>query len=855
MTRQLWRIFAWQAARDLRRHPALAALNTLSIALGITVYLAIQMANSGASRAFAATVDLTAGKAQLEVRGTLDEALWPRLEQAPGIQAATAVVEGVATLPDFPGEYLRLVGVDLFSGEPFRTVSPNEKQPGWDLERWLGQPGQIAISAALAKKHGWRAGDHLQALVNGERRLLTILTLLETDDTASEAEPRVALMDIGWAQELFGRAGQLSAVQLLVDKPDHAEAIAASLNQWLPADAQAAPPRQRSFQLQHMVSAFQLNLTALSMVSLLVGVFLIYNTISAAVTRRRREIGILRAIGATRLEIRALFLGEALFFGLAGVALGCVAGTALAQTLSAAVERTITSLYVLVSIAHPWPSVWHFATAALFGSLAALTGAWLPAAEAAHADPVAALAFGSRAEHAGERAADFAWLGLATLGAGALAALGAVRGGPPMLGFVAAFGVITGASLFSHVTLRGFARAAVTFVAQLGVIWRLAAENLARSAHRHAMTVAALSSAVAMLTGLSVMIFSFRASVNDWIGHGIVADLFIAPASNEQIGLGADVPPAALDWLRARPEIASVDTIREQRITVKTAARPQAEQALLLVIGGAFRHNLQFRGGDDDARAAQVFAGTAVAVTESFARRFKVRENDPVTIPTPRGLAAFPIAGIYSDYSHDQGVILMSRPNFDQRWDEPGVHSLAVFLQPGADGEKLSDAFRQEFSRAGEFSIYSNRALRARILTVFDQTFAVTSILRTVALLVAITGVYLSSATLVAEREREIGMLRAIGASRGQIQGLLMVEAALLGLVSALLGLASGTLLALVLTEVVNPAFFGWTIQLHFPWLPLALTPLWVAAAALTAAWRPARQAADRRLAETLREE
>jgi len=183
------------------------------------------------------------------------------------------------------------------------------------------------------------------------------------------------------------------------------------------------------------------------------------------------------------------------------------------------------------------------------------------------------------------------------------------------------------------------------------------------------------------------------------------------------------------------------------------------------------------------------------------------------------------------------------------------VHSVAIFLNPGAAPDAVTAAFRAQFSREGEFSVYSNRALRQRVLTVFDQTFAITSVLRTVALIVAIAGVYLSVLTLVAEREREIGMLRAIGASRGQIQRLLMTESGAVGCVASLLGLASGAALAVVLTNVVNPAFFGWTIDLSVPWGALLWTPVWMTGAAALAAWHPAWKAVRKNIAMAVREE
>ncbi len=853
MTPQFPRIFAWHVLRGLRRHRLLALLNVLSVALGIAVYLAIQIANHSANRSFAAGIDLVAGKAHLEIRGDVDETLWPVLTKQPGVRAVTGLVEGTVTLPDFPGEYLRVLGVDLFTGEPFRTFDIGAKGGRPALESWMGEPGGIAVTAAFAGRCGWKVGDTFRALVNSETKTLRIAALIESGDSPAAAQPRFAVMDIGWAQELFAKQGHLSSLQLLLDDPRRSPAVADSLRPLLPPGLAAEPPRQRSAQIQNMLSAFQLNLTALSMVSLLVGVFLIYNTISASVARRRVEIGILRAIGATRWEVRALFLGEALILGALGIAVGAVGGVALARVLTGAVAKTISSLYVLLSIDRSWLSPAQFLTAAIFGFGAVLAGAWLPASDAAKINPVAALSLGAHAERSIARAPRWSGVGALFLLAAAFAGWLALRTGPPAWSFAAAFGVLAGFALFAPAATKLFGDAASAGV-PFGILWRLAADNLRRSIHRNAVTVAALAAAIAMMVGLMVMIHSFRQSVDAWINRGIAADLFIAPASNETIGLSAFVPPAAIDWLRARPEISGVDTFREMSVQV-SARNAESKPALLAIVQGEYRHNLTFLGGDDERKMARVFHKHGVAVTEPFARKFGIRDGDRITLTTPRGPAEFEVAGIYSDFTRDQGVILIARPSFDAFWSDPGVNSLAVYLRRDQAWEPLADAFRARFSRAGEFAIYSNRALRQRILTIFDQTFAVTYILRTVAILVAIAGIFLSVTTLVAEREREIGALRAIGASRGQVQALLMLESAMLGLIATVLGLAAGTVLAMTLTWVVNPAFFGWTIALQFPWPSLAATPLWILPAALLAAWYPAARASRTPIATAVREE
>ncbi|MEI9898475.1 MAG: FtsX-like permease family protein [Chthoniobacter sp.] len=474
MLRQFPRIFLWHVVRHLQRHRLLAALNVLSVALGVAVYLAIQIANHSAHRSFAAGIDLVAGKAQLEVRGDVDETLWPVLARQPGVKAVTGLVEGKMTFPDWPGEYLQVLGVDLFSGEPFRAFELNQQGNRPPLEHWMGEGGQVAVQPGFAARHGIQLGDKMRALVNSEIRTATVAAFLDGQDEAAAMPANFAVMDIGWAQELFARQGHLSALQLLLDDSRQAATVAAQLDRLLPPNLHAEAPRQRSYQIESMLAAFQLNLTALSMVSLLVGVFLVYNTISASVARRRVEIGILRSMGATRWEVRGLFLGEAGIFGCLGVAVGMVGGVLLARVLTGAVAKTVTSLYVLLSIDRTWLDPWQFALAAFFGLATVIVGAWLPAAEAARVDPVHALSLGAHAEGAVVRAPRHAWLGLGVLAVAALAGWRALHGGHPAWSFAAAFCVLAAFALFAPLATWSFGLLAAR-TRHVGIVWQLAA--------------------------------------------------------------------------------------------------------------------------------------------------------------------------------------------------------------------------------------------------------------------------------------------------------------------------------------------------------------------------------------------
>jgi len=857
VTAQYFRIFHWHVFRHLRRHPLLAALNILSVALGVAVYLATQIANHSANRAFASTVDMVAGKAELQITapaGNLPETVFPEVASATGISAATPLLRGLVTLPDFPGEYLEILGIDIFTNAPFRTFEPTDFDAGnFDLQQWLGGRGTIAVTEEFVAKHNLKPGDKIRAQVNTVDHELRVGFILRSEGVF---DSHFAAMDIGWAQELFGRRGELSAIQLRLTNPRDRDAAVSELRKFLPSDARVAAPAQRTEEVEKMLGGFELNLSAMSLLSLVVGMFLIYNTVSASVARRRREIGILRSLGVTRNEVRALFLGEAIVLGSIGAFLGLAGGLLLARLLVGAVAETISSLYVLVNVKQVALEPRTFLIAWIIGLASVIASAWLPAHAAANLEPVRALHGGAILEKSVKLSSAWLWSGLFSLLLAVAFSFLALSTGPRWFAFVAAFLVLAGFSSFVPWSTARFSAGAGSLFRTMRrrrgkavVEAELGAANLSRALLRNSITIAALAAAVAMTVGVSVMVFSFRQTVETWINDTLSADLFIAPSSNEIVGASSFIPPAAVQFLESHPAVEAVDTYRDMVLPMGR------ETAAVAVVRGSELRHFQFVRGDGAEILRRFRTEPCVLVSDSFVRRHRLRHDESIELTTPAGVRQFPVAGVFYDYTRDQGVVYMSQRTFLELWHDDRVNSVAVYLKKTASGEALTEEFRKQFSRGGQFVIYSNRALRTRIFEIFDQTFAVTYVLRTIAVIVAITGIFLSLTILITERSRELAIVRAIGGSAAQIRRLLLWETAMLGVLAAAIGVASGLCLSLVLTGVINRAFFGWTIQLAFPWRSLALTPFWIFAAAVVAGILPAWRAGRLVLAESLRSE
>ena len=836
------RFFVQHVFRYALRHKVLAVINVVSVALGVSVYLAIQIANWSAIEAFRAGVDVVAGRANLEARGTFDDELFPRLQKVEGVTAATPLVEGLVTLPGYPSEYLHILGVDPFTNSAFENFKVSRSaKASFDADAWFGNPKSVAVTKSFADLHKLKPGDSIR-IKFGEREIHLVLSFILE---ARDGDSRFAAMDIGWAQELLGLQGKLTGVLFRLGDPQNPGPVSERIRQIVPNDVVVQEPEQRSRQIEKMLAGFQLNLSALSMVSLLVGVFLIYNTVTASVVRRRSEIGILRSLGVGRAKVRWIFLGEAALYGVIGTAFGCVAGVLLANRLVSAVSETVTNLYVLVSIDHFYLPVWQIPVALLFGMGSVLVGAFIPANAGANLPPLRALNMGVLIERS-QRPRLF-WVLLS--GGSLLLALVAgelALGGHPRAGFASAF-----------LTLIGFCFLAPYVTHRCG-IWagrisrhlllpRLASQNLVRSLYRHTITVAALASALAMVVSISIMIYSFRKTIDRWLERRLVADIFVAPAANEIVGFENFVPEDLLFFLRTRPEVEAIDTYRDVTVSVN------GEPVSLGVIIGTNRNVPEFLGGDGIKKYQSFQEPDKVTISEPLSRRLNLSQGDTVTIATPLGMHLFQVAGVFYDYSRDSGEMLMQRSNFERFWHDTRVNSVALYLKPGTKVKPTIAALRAGYSNAQDYSFYSNRALRDVVVDLFNQTFAVTHVLRAIAVLVAAIGIALNLTVLVKEREREIGTMQAVGVSRSQICGLIIWESLLVGVSALFLGLAMGGALSVVLTEVINKAFFHWTIPLHIPWDQILLTPVWLLSVAALASFLPANQACRRNIIDSIR--
>jgi putative ABC transport system permease protein len=829
MTRLL--LFYRLMVRPLFAEPVRTALTVLAIALGVAVVLAIDLAGFAAAGSFRSSMETLAGDNDYEIvaSGGVPEDVVGKLAQLPYSLRISARMEDYAAIDGkrtFP-----LLGLDLVAegqnhteaASAFPLANPEEAL------KYLGDDQSVWIGRSL----GYREGDHVALLINDRMRDFIVRGVFPDDGGNAAA----IVMDLAAAQRTLGRIGRLDRILVKVpEKDDGGSSRITHSAEWeqrlrgsgesgvgavsaglLPEGVELRTAGTGTEENRKMLAAFRWNLKLLSYIALVVGAFLIYNTISVSVVRRRAEIGIVRALGASRATVLTAFVGEAASLGLIGALIGLPLGRVMASGAVQLMSATVEALYVSSRPGAIGLGADSVALALFVGVGVAVASAYAPAREASLVAPIEAMARGRR-EYV-VRVHEMRDLGIAVvLAVCAFAASRApIVAGKPLFGYLAALLIIAASALavpaIVDVTTRLLTR---TLGAVLGIEASLASQSLSASLRRTSVLVGALSTAIAMMTAVGIMVGSFRETVQTWMNDQVPADLYVRaggiPAADRHPSLTLELA----DKIAHLPGVASVDRLRDYEISYQ--GMPAGLASAELDTRRVF-HKANFLSGRDMQIVLEEMRGAnAVVVSEPFANKHNVKRGDSITLALGTSKVAFRVADIFYDYSSERGTVVMDRTTALKYFPDPAPASLAIYLSPEASVEGVRREV-EDAAAAGNYRImiFSNRDLRTQALMIFDRTFAITYALEAVAVIVAVIGVAGALLAVVIDRRRELGLLRFLGAASSQIRKLILVEAGILGLLATLAGVVQGFALSLILIFVINKQSFGWTIRFHWP--------------------------------------
>lgn len=824
------RLFAYLVWRPVLRDTVRAALAVIAVALGTAVVTAIDLAGTAAAGSFESSLASVVGKTSFEIlaNGGVDERLIGRLASLPLNARFAPVSEASIPLPN--AGFVPVYGIDMVTEALLRPGS----RPG--ASHCDGS--EAVVSSRLAR----RLPSHF---VIGSQ---PFCIASEVDASGGD----FVTVDIADLQHALERYGTVDRVDVFLSPGESSDVVERELRAALPAGYQITRPGTQSRENQRMLAAFRWNLRILSYIGLLVGAFLIYNTVSISVVRRRSEIGILRALGTSRRAILLIFLAEAAAIGVIGALIGVALGRILAAALVGMISSTVQSLYTSSSPAplrlQPLWLLW----SVFLGLVVAVASAWFPAFEALRIAPVEAMGRGAReTRFRGNVRRNILWAIVSAAVAFFASKAGPV-GGAPVFGYLASLlSVAAAAALTPWLVVQCDRLLRPSLRKLFGAEGMIGGRGLALALGRTSVVVAALATAVAMVASVGTMIASFRQTVLLWVDGQLRADLYVSAAGPSSAGSYPAISPEIPRLLRGVEGVADIDVFSGLELHYQG-------QRATLGAGDADvvrRHGrIMFVSGNRDAILRTLPGGDRAIVSEPFAEKHHLRTGDRLLLPLGSHQVSLQVAGIYYDYSSEAGYVILDRSTLLKYLPGQPPTSIALYARPGVDRDRFRGAVERRLA-AFPVTVAANWEIRREAMAIFDRTFSITWTLELIALIVAVLGAANALLAMVIDRRREIGMLRYLGAASRQIRRMILLEAGLLGFLALLIGAALGIVLSGLLIFVINKQSFGWTIQFHPPGLLLAAAMILIWVMTLLAGLYPARMAAALNPIEVIHEE
>lgn len=814
----------------------------MGIALGVGIVVAVELINDSALASFSASVDLLSGRATHSVisnYGRIDERTFHTIWAHPDIVAASPVVEAMAETLESSREPIRFIGIDPFFDVEFRPFVPDTRPEG-TLVNFLGKDGPSAwVSNRLMKRYMLKPGDTLTVLSAGIEKKVKILGALPESGGAVLGD-NVALVDLSVAQDLFGRKGYLDRIDIIshISPPN--------VLKELPEHLRVTDANTRKSMLEAMLYSFQLNLAAMSLLALFVGIFLIYNFSMFSVLSRREDIALLLTLGSDRRGLVTAFLGESLLLGVTGSLLGIALGFLVAWVSIDKVSTTISELYfhLKVEAIHlTAPIIW---SGLGVGFLATVVGTGLPALEVAITPPV----LGIKRQSIEDRAHGLKGLLLACgIGMSVLALICAWASRFSIYwGFVSAFGMTVAFALFTPSFLSPFTHCTGVWLKNMfgSLEGFLAARTIRASLSRTSIAVAALAVALSMTIGVDTMIHSFRTSVSLWLDGSLQGDLYISPATTKW---DHPLPEELIEALSKDARIANVEHYSTYNVLL------QARPVKLRVIDGAvLEHHSNFRFLKGEKDPWEVLRRGGVFISESLGFHFLLEVGDPVELNTPDGKRSFPIVAVVRDYSSDQGTIHIDRKIYEHIWKDNRVQSVALFLKPDASQEAVRSSIATRFQGLDR-TIVSNSKMKQDILNIFDKTFAPTATLKGVSLLVALLGIATALMAILLERSREMQLMGYLGLTHRELGKMNLYQALIMGFAALLMSVVCGLALTYIITYAINYRSFGWSIDMYLDPMIFAKTLILTTLACLASSFYPTFRLSRGIVVQDLRED
>ena len=753
----------------------------------------------------------------------IDESMVDAVRDVPGVAFAQGSVTGFALILDKHGEPIQPGGAPTFGASigDTRLAGDFAYRQGFPPSR----PDQVAIDARTAKQAGFRLGDRVDVVLQEGRQRFTLVGVIGFGETDSLLGATMAGFDLATAQRVFDKIGLVDEVDVQAEPGVGPAELRDRIAEVLPEDVEALTGEQvaadGSAAVRDAMGVFTTVLLVFAGISLLVGSFVIWNTFNVLVAQRRREVALLRAVGATRRQVLGGVMLEAALVGTVSGALGLLLGVALA----AGIRLLLTLIGVEIPTTSPAVEPRTVAAAMLVGILVTVVAAIAPAWAATRVTPMEALRDAVPTRYAvGRTRAIAGWL-LMAAGATALAACAAAgnqRWGTVLATLVTFAGLVVAGPTLARATAR------LADHGRPGGGWRMAARNIARNARRAAATALALTIGLTVVVAVGVTAASLRESVADAVSGGNRSDLILEPA-----GAGLGVSPSVAALLRGRDDVADVVELRE------TGARVNGRDSLVSAMDPEGLGRVIDLGIEDGA--LERFGPGSVLVSTEQAENLGVEVGDAVTVTfAETGPTSLHVAATFSRGSLINATYVVAMSDFAANVTSRLDAAILVNHAPGIEQAQGKSDVAAALAEYPNVTVNSPDDITAKAQDSVNQLLGIVTALLLLAVVVAVLGMVNTLVLSVVERTRELGLLRAVGGTRRQVRTIVRRESVLMSLLGAVTGVALGTLSGVALSRALVDE--GIT-TIAIPTMTLMIYLVIAAAVGVLAAIGPARRA------------
>ncbi len=797
--------------RSVKEERFLTLLSVLGVALGIGLFMGVNVAANRAQRSF-----------ETNMKG-LDPAFNYEVVDSSGIdfpEQAYKPVKAVAgkALPVLTinayvhdaDESVEINGIYTVKALAFINASSSGKV---GIEDFFKDQNGVLVTKRFADAHHIKQGDTLRTIVYSREYRLRIGGVLD----APLLPGNRAFMDLGNFQDFFGKTGFLTRIDIAAD-----EKTAEEIGRILPRGL-AIEKKQRVLESQRsLIDSFRFNLRFVTFLAVLVGVFLLYNTVFISVVKRRKEIGILRGLGMDRKTVVALFSAQGMVLGFVGSLLGIVFGQVCAWFSIMAMEKTITRFYGSADVSD-FLITWQDALrTVILGVGVSLLASIVPALESANIRPNESSQEGTAEKAYRSRQGIFSVIGVLFILCGGMICYIDFRFVPfdfPWLSYAGIVLLILGCTFNAPVYLAACLKALkrpLSAIFKTGA--RIAVGDTRGNRYRFSLALMSVAVSSALIVATVSSVHSFKASFIEWIDTYITADIYIKPASCTSNFCLHPLPAEVVQSIEGLRGVENVGRLRALLVDF---------HGQKVVAGfGNLSSLWQYRpriSSDEKERLQRLSRYPELSVSDYLAVKYGLKKGDIVELKTPKGRAAFTINNASISYSTMSGFLYLDRRWLKKYWGLDDATQLSVYLAKGWDTGQFKQEIGKALGRKYALEITDNAELRRDILGIFDKSFALTYTIELIAIVISLIGVVNALLILVFERKREIAVLRYLGASWRQIRNVMALSAGIVGSAGIVLGAVMGWAISMVITHVINKISFGWEVSLRIPFVPLAV--------------------------------